>query len=65
MERSIIHLNITDFAVAVERLLEVVQEAKSMTADSLLKEMMVRVNEFVGDAAQHDDLTVIVINTVG
>ncbi len=48
-----------------DRLLEVVQEAKSMTADSLLKEMMVRVNEFVGDAAQHDDLTVIVINTVG
>ena len=58
-------MNEKDEMFGFERLLEVVQEAKSMTADSLLKEMMVRVNEFVGDAAQHDDLTVIVISTVG
>ena len=45
-----------------ERLLEVVQGAKSMSADSLLKEILERVNEFVGGAAQHDDLTVIVIS---
>jgi serine phosphatase RsbU (regulator of sigma subunit) len=43
-----------------ERLLEVVQGAKSMTADSLLKEIIDRVNAFAGAAPQHDDLTVIV-----
>jgi sigma-B regulation protein RsbU (phosphoserine phosphatase) len=46
-----------------DRLLEVVQEARSMTADSLLKEILDRVNAFAGNAAQHDDLTVIVIST--
>jgi len=45
-----------------ERLLEVVQECKAMPADSLLKEIMERVNEFAGGAAQHDDLTVIVLS---
>ncbi len=48
-----------------ERLIEVLQGARSMTADSLLKEILDRVNAFAGGAAQHDDLTVIVINTVG
>ena len=43
-----------------ERLLEVVQGAQAMTADSLLKEIMDRVNAFVGKAPQHDDLTIIV-----
>ena len=45
-----------------DRLLEVIQGAKSMTADSLLKEILDKVNEFVGGAAQHDDLTVIVVS---
>jgi len=45
-----------------DRLLEVVQGAKSMTADSLLKEILNKVSEFVGGAAQHDDLTVIVVS---
>jgi serine phosphatase RsbU (regulator of sigma subunit) len=44
-----------------ERLLEVVQEASSMNADSLLKEILDKVNRFSGGAAQHDDLTVIVL----
>ena len=48
-----------------ERLLEVVQGAKTMTADSLLKEIIDRVNTFVGKAAQHDDLTVIVVSVGG
>ncbi len=48
-----------------ERLQDVVQEARSMSADSLLQEILDKVNEFAGAAAQHDDLTVIVINTVG
>ena len=45
-----------------ERLLEVIQEAQSMSADLLLKEVLDRVNEFAGGAAQHDDLTVIVVS---
>jgi sigma-B regulation protein RsbU (phosphoserine phosphatase) len=45
-----------------ERLLEAVQEARSMSADSLLKEVLNKVNEFAGGAAQHDDLTVIVLS---
>jgi serine phosphatase RsbU (regulator of sigma subunit) len=44
-----------------ERLLEVVQEARSMNAESLLKEILDKVNGFSGGAAQHDDLTVIVV----
>jgi sigma-B regulation protein RsbU (phosphoserine phosphatase) len=48
-----------------ERLIEVVQGARSMTADSLLKEILDKVNAFAGGAAQHDDLTVIVISAVG
>jgi len=44
-----------------ERLLEVVQGAKSMTAELLLKEIIDKVNAFAGGAAQHDDLTIIVI----
>jgi sigma-B regulation protein RsbU (phosphoserine phosphatase) len=45
-----------------ERLLEVVKGARSLSADSLLKEIIDRVNEFAGGAAQHDDLTVIVVS---
>ncbi|MFC1788403.1 SpoIIE family protein phosphatase [Thermodesulfobacteriota bacterium] len=48
-----------------DRLIEVVQEARSMTADLVLKEILDRVNAFAGGAAQHDDLTVIVISAVG
>ena len=48
-----------------ERLIEIVQEARSMTADSLLKEILDRVNAFAGGAAQHDDLTVIIISADG
>ena len=48
-----------------ERLLDVVQGTQSMSADSLLQEILNKVNEFADGATQHDDLTVIVINTVG
>jgi phosphoserine phosphatase RsbU/P len=44
-----------------DRLLEVVQEGRSMSADSLLKEILDDVNRFAGGTAQHDDLTVIVV----
>jgi len=45
-----------------DRLLEVVQEARSMTAESLLKNILHTVNEFAGGVAQHDDLTIIVLS---
>lgn len=45
-----------------ERLLRVIQEARAMNPDSLLKEIMTRVNDFVAGAPQSDDLTVIVLS---
>ena len=45
-----------------DRLEEVVQAAGSMSADSLLKEILDKVNQFVGNAAQYDDLTAIVVS---
>lgn len=45
-----------------ERLMEVTQSSRSMSADSLLKEIIKRVNEFAGGAVQHDDITVIVLS---
>jgi serine phosphatase RsbU (regulator of sigma subunit) len=45
-----------------ERLINVVQGVRYMDADSLLKAVLNMVNEFVGGAAQHDDLTVIVVS---
>jgi sigma-B regulation protein RsbU (phosphoserine phosphatase) len=44
-----------------ERLLDVIQGAASSNADSLLKEILDRVNEFASGAEQHDDLTLIVV----
>jgi sigma-B regulation protein RsbU (phosphoserine phosphatase) len=45
-----------------DRLLEVVKGSKSKNAESLLKDILDSVNEFAGGAAQHDDLTVIVVS---
>ncbi len=45
-----------------ERLLDIVQKARSMDADSLLNEIIDQVNTFAGGAEQHDDLTVIVLS---
>ena len=45
-----------------ERLFEVVQGVGNTSADVLLKEILNGVNAFAGDAAQHDDLTVIVVS---
>ena len=47
-----------------ERLIELVQEENSLTADALMKKILYRANEFVGEAAQHDDLTVIVVRVI-
>ena len=48
-----------------ERLLEVIQGVGSRDAEALLKEIIDRVNEFAGGAAQHDDLTIIVLSVEG
>ena len=45
-----------------DRLQEVVQRARALSADALLKDILDNVNQFVGDTAQHDDLTVIVVS---
>ena len=54
-------MNAEEELFGFERLLEVVQEARAMTSESLLKEILAKVDEFVGDAPQHDDVTVIVV----
>ncbi|NLI81818.1 MAG: SpoIIE family protein phosphatase [Deltaproteobacteria bacterium] len=48
-----------------ERLIETIQEAGSMSADEMLREIMASVNTFVASAAQHDDLTMIVLSVTG
>jgi len=45
-----------------DRFLEVVRSSGTMSAESLLQEIDDRVKDFSGEAVQHDDLTVIVIN---
>lgn len=55
-------MNEQDEMFGFDRLLEVVQGAGSMPAEAMLKEIVDRVNDFAGGAAQHDDLTVIVIS---
>jgi sigma-B regulation protein RsbU (phosphoserine phosphatase) len=54
-------MNVQEEMFGFERLLEVVKEARAMDADSLLRQIIDKVNTFAGDAAQHDDLTVIVV----
>jgi sigma-B regulation protein RsbU (phosphoserine phosphatase) len=44
------------------RLQELVQAARNMSAETLLKEILEKVNQFAGEAAQHDDLTAIVVS---
>jgi sigma-B regulation protein RsbU (phosphoserine phosphatase) len=46
-----------------ERLLDVAKNSQTMTAETLLEEIKGKVNEFAGKAAQHDDITIIVIQT--
>ncbi len=55
-------MNAQEEIFGFERLIDVVQESKSLDADSLLKKILTRVNAFTGDASQHDDLTVIVVS---
>jgi serine phosphatase RsbU (regulator of sigma subunit)/CRP-like cAMP-binding protein len=45
-----------------DRLQEVVRDARALSAGSLLNQILDKVNQFVGDAAQYDDLTAIVVS---
>ena len=45
-----------------ERLLEIVNEGRSDGANTLMNRILAQVDSFVGQAPQHDDLTVIVIS---
>ena len=44
-----------------DRLIEVIKESKTLTAESMLEEIKSHVNEFAGGAPQHDDITIIVV----
>ena len=55
-------MNTQEEIFGFERLIDAVQASKSIDADSLLKEILTRVNAFVGGASQHDDLTLIVVS---
>ena len=44
-----------------DRLQEIVKEKGALSAEPLMKEILDQVDAFVGSAAQHDDLTVIVL----
>ena len=44
-----------------DRLLDVVKNSKTMTAETLLEEIKNEVDEFAGNAPQHDDITIIVV----
>jgi len=47
-----------------DRLIEIVKTSQTLTAELLLKEIQRKVNEFTGNAPQHDDITIIVIQAV-
>jgi len=44
-----------------DRLLEVIRKSPAETAETLLEEIKGHVNDFAGTAAQHDDITIIVV----
>ncbi len=45
-----------------DRLLDVIQDAGEMAADTLRNKILYKVNEFSEGVAQHDDVTIIVVN---
>ncbi len=44
-----------------DRLIEVIKESKTLTAEAMLEEIKSQVNEFAGTTPQHDDITIIVV----
>ncbi|MBP1740124.1 MAG: Serine phosphatase RsbU subunit sigma [Deltaproteobacteria bacterium] len=47
-----------------DRLLQVAEAGRGLKAEELLKKILDEVKKFCGDAAQHDDLTVIVVGVI-
>ena len=45
-----------------DRLLEIVKSSHATGADSFMKDIVEDVKYFVGEAPQHDDITIIVLN---
>ena len=45
-----------------ERLQEVIKSSQVETAEALMNEVITSVDEFAGNAPQHDDITVIVVS---
>ena len=44
-----------------DRFIEVIEKNKSLDADEFLRKLMADVTRFVGDAEQHDDLTIFAV----
>jgi len=57
-------MNVDKEMYGFDRLLSVVTEARQMDADALLKEILAKVADFVGQAKQHDDITLIVFSAM-
>ena len=53
--------NVQDELYGFDRLIEVILESHAAGAANLMTEILTSVNSFVGEAPQHDDLTLIVI----
>jgi serine phosphatase RsbU (regulator of sigma subunit) len=47
-----------------DRFIDVIDKNKALDADALLRKLMADVTHFVGDAEQHDDLTIVVVNKI-
>jgi len=54
-------MNAREEMFGFDRLQEIVQDSKSMSADKLLEKIVDGVNAFADGTAQHDDITVIVL----
>ncbi len=54
-------MNTQEEMFGFERLLELVKTSQAQTTESLLEEIKSDVNEFIGSAPQHDDITIIVV----
>jgi serine phosphatase RsbU (regulator of sigma subunit) len=54
-------MNAREELFGFDRLLEVIRKSSAATAEALLEEINDHVNEFAGLAAQHDDITIIVV----
>ena len=55
-------LNEREEIFGFDRLIDVVERAGSASSDELLKKVLQEVRTFAGQALQHDDITIIVVN---